>query len=68
MIFIRAEIMRDTAETSFQTNAKYNMIRDIQESSQSDKVQLMPNEQRPVIPPLSEDQLARPDSQSDGSE
>jgi general secretion pathway protein D len=68
MIFIRAEIMRDTTETSFQTNAKYNMIRDIQESNRSNSVQLMPNEPRPMIPALSEEQLARPDGPSDGSE
>lgn len=68
MIFIRAKIMRDTAETSFETNAKYNMIRDIQESNDSNPVQLMPNESRPIMPPLSEEQLNRTESQSDGSE
>ena len=31
MIFIRAEIMRNSADTSFQTNAKYNLIRGIQQ-------------------------------------
>ena len=31
MIFIRAEIMRDSIETAIQTNAKYNMILDVQE-------------------------------------
>lgn len=68
MIFIRAEIMRDTADTAFQTNSKYNMIRDMQLGRQSDAVQLMPNTGRPVIPPLSETQLERTESQSDGSE
>ncbi len=68
MIFIRAKIMRDTAETSFETNAKYNMIRDIQESNDSNPVQLMPNESGPIMPPLSEEQLNRTESQSDGSE
>ena len=67
MIFIRAEIMRDTAETSFQTNAKYNMIRNIQTGNQSDSVQLMRGTSRPVIPPLDEAQTPVLDSQDDGS-
>lgn len=68
MIFIRAEIMRDTAETSFQTNAKYNLIRDIQRGRELDAIQLMPGKPRPVIPPLSDFQTPQADSQSDGSE
>ncbi len=67
MVFIRAEIMRDTAETSFQTNAKYNMIRNIQTGNQSNSVPLMPGASRPVIPPLPESQLQQVESQDDGS-
>jgi len=67
MIFIRAEIMRDTAETSFQTNAKYNMIRDVQMGHESDAVQLMPGASRPVIPPLAESQTQPTDTPDDGS-
>ncbi len=61
MIFIRAEIMRDSVETAFQTNAKYNMIRDLQKDQASNAIQLMPGTPRPVIPPLN-------DSASDGNE
>ncbi len=71
MIFIRAEIMRNSADTAFQTNAKYNMIRDIQELNDVDPIKLMPNEQRPEIPPLSQEQIdnsQRTESQDDGSE
>lgn len=71
MIFIRAEIMRDSADTAFQTNAKYNMIRDIQELNDVDPIKLMRNEQRPEIPPLSQEQIdnsQRTESQDDGSE
>ncbi len=54
MIFIRAEIMRDSAETAFQTNAKYNLIRDIQKQQGDDSIQLMPGRKRPIIPALEE--------------
>jgi general secretion pathway protein D len=60
MVFIRAEIMRDSVETALQTNAKYNMILDIQKNSESDAIQLMPGTARPMIPPI--------ESRSDGSE
>lgn len=52
MIFIRAEIMRDRAETSFQTNAKYNSIRNVQRGRANDSIQLMPGRERPVLPAL----------------
>lgn len=68
MIFVRAEIMRDTNETAFQTNAKYNMIRDAQQNNRSNSVQLMPGASRPMIPPLPESQLRPTESQNDGSE
>jgi general secretion pathway protein D len=68
MIFIRAEIMRDSIETAIQTNAKYDMIRNIQEVRGSDAVQLMPGARRPMIPPLPESQPQPTESQSDGSE
>ncbi len=68
MIFIRAEIMRDSAEASFQTNAKYNMIRDVQQGRSKDSVQLMPGAERPVIPPLPERQTTPSENSDDGNE
>ena len=71
MIFIRAVIMRDSADTAFQTNAKYNMIRDIQDANDAEPIQLMRNEQRPAIPPLSQEQInnsQKTESQDDGNE
>jgi general secretion pathway protein D len=53
MIFIRPTILRDAATTAIETNQKYNMIRDIQQRNDTG-VQLMPNESRPVLPPLEE--------------
>ena len=68
MIFIRAEIMRDSVETAIQTNAKYNMILDVQKNRESDAINLMPGTPRPMIPPLPESQPQPTESQSDGSE
>ena len=53
MIFIRPTILRDAATTAIETNQKYNMIRDIQQRNDTG-VQLMPNESRPILPPLEE--------------
>ncbi len=52
MIFIRATILRDSIETSFETNAKYNYIRDVLQGRRGDGVNLMPGETRPILPPL----------------
>ena len=60
MIFIRAEIMRDSTETSFHTNQKYNLIRKVQESNDR-SIQLMPGRDRPLLPEMEE-------KQDDGSE
>ena len=68
MIFIRAEIMRDSIDTAFQTNAKYNMILDVQKNRESDAINLMPGTPRPMIPPLPESQPQPTESQSDASE
>jgi len=68
MIFVRAEIMRDRNETAFQTNAKYNMIRNTQQNNRSDSVQLMPGTSRPMIPPLPASQPRPAESQDDGSQ
>ncbi len=68
MIFIRAEIMRDSIDTAFQTNAKYNMILDVQKNRESDAINLMPGTPRPMIPPLPDSQPRPTESQSDASE
>lgn len=58
MVFIRAKILRDSIQTSFETNAKYNAIRDVQDRNRKG-VGLMPNVERPVLPPL-EDYVPTP--------
>jgi general secretion pathway protein D len=52
MIFIRPKILRDSATTSYETNQKYNLIRDIQRGRSGDDPALMPNAGRPMLPPL----------------
>ncbi len=59
MVFIRAKILRDSVQTAFETNAKYNMIRDLQERNKKG-VGLMPGAERPVLPPLDEYQKTPP--------
>ena len=54
MIFIRPTILRDAATTAFETNQKYNAIRDLQLRQKGTDIQLMPGEQRTVLPPLEE--------------
>ena len=54
MVFIRPTILRDGVQARFQTDSKYNYIRDLQ-LQQSDKdPALMRGEQRPLLPPLEE--------------
>ncbi|MDH4049116.1 MAG: type II secretion system secretin GspD [Gammaproteobacteria bacterium] len=52
MVFIRPKILRDDAQMAFETNAKYNYIRDVQQEGRSGRVALMPGEDRLVLPPL----------------
>ena len=66
MIFIRPTILRDSAQTAFETNQKYNMIRDIQRGTEGQDIQLMPGRQRPMLPPLEEYEEIRPEKE--GSE
>jgi general secretion pathway protein D len=67
MIFIRATILRDSVDTSFETGAKYNAIRDVLRSRQVDDINLMPGETRPVLPPLESSEQPEQDD-SEGSD
>ncbi|MAD91428.1 MAG: type II secretion system protein GspD [Gammaproteobacteria bacterium] len=59
MIFIRSEILRDSSQTAVETNAKYNFIREIQKGNQGNDISLMPGQTRPILPPLSNEQVQR---------
>jgi general secretion pathway protein D len=52
MVFIKPTILRDDAQAAFETNAKYNFVRDQQVAQDPDKVRLMPGEKRPLMAPI----------------
>lgn len=52
MVFIRPTILRDNVQASFETNAKYNYIRDLQLATKPDNPRLMPLTTRPSLPEL----------------
>lgn len=54
MVFIRPRILRDSMDAQFQTNAKYNYMRDEQLRQDDRPVQLMRDETRPQLLPLPE--------------
>ena len=54
LVFIRPKIMRDARAMSLETNSKYNQIRDILEGDRKRGIALMPDADRPTIPPLEE--------------
>ncbi len=62
MIFIRSEILRDASQTAVETNAKYNFIREIQKGNQGNDISLMPGQSRPILPPLTREQIERQDN------
>ena len=66
MIFIKPTILRDAATTAFETNAKYNTIREIQSGNQGADIQLMPGRQRPILPSLEGTDM--PDGEPQNSE
>ena len=52
MIFIKPTILRDNVQAAFETNAKYNYIRDQQMLIKPQNVQLMPQTPRDLLPEL----------------
>ncbi len=54
LVFIRPRILRDAEAAAIETNAKYNFIRGLQQErgNGKGKVQLMPGERQPTLPPL----------------
>jgi general secretion pathway protein D len=58
MVFIRAKILRDSAQTAIETNAKYNYIRSVQQggaaAARNGGVAIMPGTSRPTLAPLEE--------------
>ena len=52
MVFIRPTILRDNIQARFETDAKYQYIRDLQLGQTEEPVQLMKNASRPILPEL----------------
>jgi len=52
MVFIRPTILRDADQTITETNAKYNLIRNLQLQENGGKVPLQPDEHQPLLPAL----------------
>jgi len=63
MVFIRPTILRDNIQATFETNTKYNYIRDLQLQQAERPVQLMRDAERPLLPALP-DQTNQGDSNS----
>lgn len=64
MVFIRPTILRDTIQATFETNTKYNYIRDMQLQQGQEPVQLMRDEVRPTLPAIPEQPI--PSGDTDG--
>jgi general secretion pathway protein D len=52
MVFIRPRVLRTAEQAAIETNAKYNYLRNLQLEQNDGKVNLMPGESRPALPPV----------------
>jgi general secretion pathway protein D len=52
MIFIKPTILRDNVATTYETNSKYQAIRDMQLAEKNDRRELIPDMQPPVLPEM----------------
>jgi general secretion pathway protein D len=65
LVFIRPKILRDSAAVSFETNKKYNYIRDVLKESEGSGIQLMPSEEHFALPPFEEADKSKKDTAED---
>jgi general secretion pathway protein D len=63
MVFIRPTILRDSIQASFETNTKYNYIRDLQRQQAQEPIQLMRDAERPLLPELTETPPQQPQAE-----
>jgi general secretion pathway protein D len=54
LIFIRPKILRDASQTTIETNAKYNYIRNVLRENSGDGINLMPDVDTFQLPPFEE--------------
>ncbi len=67
LVFIRPKILRDSAATALETNAKYNYIREILDERHQRGVPLMPGEDSFTLPPFEEANGQSPGSNLEGA-
>ncbi len=60
MVFIRPTILRDNVQATFETNAKYNYIRNQQLATKPENPRLMPLTPRPVLPDMAQSETMPP--------
>ncbi len=63
LVFIKPTVMRNAIQASYETNSKYNFVRDLQLNINGGSVSLQPNEEQPLLPELpqaSSDAVAPP--------
>jgi len=60
MVFIRAKILRDGIQTAFETDAKYNAVRDATQESGS--FGMLRSNDRPSLPPIETYRSTEPDN------
>lgn len=60
MFFVKPTILRDDAQATFETNAKYNYIRGIQMSAQPEQKRLLRQEEQPILPEIGPADAAEP--------
>lgn len=68
MVFIRPTILRDSAEARFETNAKYQYLRDLQLEAADVPIPLMRDVERPLLPELPEAAQTPEDDGEDSGE
>jgi general secretion pathway protein D len=54
LVFIRPKILRDASQTTLETNAKYNYIRDVLQDNSGDGINLMRDADTFQLPPFEE--------------
>lgn len=63
LVFIKPTVMRNAIQASYETNSKYNFVRDLQLNINGGSVSLQPNEEQPLLPELPQattDAVAQP--------
>jgi general secretion pathway protein D len=52
MVFIRPRVVRTAEQAAFETDAKYNYMRNLQLDRDNSKIKLLPGETAPALPPF----------------